>query len=636
MKSMTRLLAILGIISGLVACGGGGGGSQKDLKISTSAIELYAADNGTNPVQSYEISWSRPDVAGFVIGYPPSASQPGWLNIQAFGNTSPVTMQVTANISGLTPGVYSTTIRIISGTINYDPIDTIDIPFTLTVVEQLQLSNASARFQMTEGEVTNTIQATRITSGTNAITPTQVTIPTGATWLQATINSDQVEFSTTTNSTALAAGVYNANVSLIHQYGETLYPVSLRVNTPGVNHIAPYIATENTANDAIIRGHGFASLSNPTVRFESTPALSANVISDSEIHVRYPALAAGRYTVVVEDASTTLASSAELVSVTPPSFAYTSFSRTGNVAEVIYDAERSALYVSDATGNKLERYQFNGTNWLSTTLNYSSGTSLYDDIAMSTDGKKIVKTNFADLTVFDLDSFSVDATVSMFSVSSFPAPRFVDFINDGRVLISSSGDYNLYAYDLSTQSFEILSDDFSYANRFLSASADGSRVFMPSLSISILNNDPVSYFDASSDALVTVSQTTSHLQQISVDTKASRIILTDALNDQATVYDSAYNILGVLPPVDGLDIFFTKVSHAVSPDGARAYVYIGDTGMLHTLDLTTSDGSNGFAEVGMPLSIADGVSTFTRMRITPDGSTLFIVSETNVVVQPVP
>jgi hypothetical protein len=112
--------------------------------------------------------------------------------------------------------------------------------------------------------------------------------------------------------------------------------------------------------------------------------------------------------------------------------------------------------------------------------------------------------------------------------------------------------------------------------------------------------------------------------------------MSDYLSDQAYVYDGNYNQLGLLPQLNGLDLFFTKTSFVISPDGTRAYVYISSTGLLHELDLTTSDGSNGFAEIGVGTSIVNAPTSATKMSISPDGGILFIVANDQVIVQPVP
>jgi len=54
------------------------------------------------------------------------------------------------------------------------------------------------------------------------------------------------------------------------------------------------------------------------------------------------------------------------------------------------------------------------------------------------------------------------------------------------------------------------------------------------------------------------------------------------------------------------------------------------------LDLTTSDGSNGFAEIGVGTSIVNAPTSSMKMSISPDGGILFIVANDQVTVQPVP
>lgn len=175
----------------------------------------------------------------------------------------------------------------------------------------------------------------------------------------------------------------------------------------------------------------------------------------------------------------------------------------------------------------------------------------------------------------------------------------------------------------------------AFLSLFVMASGDGSKIFLPSHDISSIEKAAASY-DASSEQLTIFSTLTSSLTDMSVDGRGSRVILSDYRNDQAYVYDENYNQLGILPPLNGLDLISSRVSHALSPDGSRAYLYISSSGKLHVLDLTTSDGADGFAEIGSGTVISDAPTDWTKMTISPDGGSLFISSNSQLIVFPVP
>ena len=631
----THLPYLLYILITLSACSSdGGGGSTKDLHVNTNSISFTAAQNGNSSLsQNFLITWSRPDVAGVAIGYPPNSTLPSWLDISATGNASPVTMTISVDPGSLGVGRYETTLRIVSGTVNLDIIDIIDIPLTLTIVAEVTALPSNVGIEMNVGEMPAEIETVNLMQSGVVIAPSNVSNTVSADWLSASINNNDIQIATTSSALALAEGAYQTNVTISHDYGNLVVPVTLNVYQKSVNFVSPYIATAGVSGDVIIRGHGFSSLSNPSVLFGSTPALSLEVISDSEIHANYPALTASSHNVIVQDMTITLPSSANLVVTDAPAYSYAAIARTGSVNKAIYDAERQAIYISDATENELERYTFNGTGWDFSALNYTSSDGAA--VAITPDGKKLYKLNFVTITEIDLDTFTI--INEFWPYNAGPSLGWIVFSNDGKALISSSSEYNLFTYDILSGALYTLSTDFSYANRYIMASADGSKVFMPSRNITTIQ-ELATYYDATTGQLITSTTLTSHIFDMSVDKTGNRIILADNLNDQAYVYDQNYNQLGILPPLEGLDLFFTHTSLVISPDGTRAYVYVGTTGLLHVLDLTITDGGNGFVEIGTGISLQDPLPTnsVTKMSISPDGGTLFIVSNGQLIIQPVP
>jgi len=640
LSRLTGAFVVISYVLAVAACGGGGGGS-KDLQVSTSSVDFTAVFNTPAPVaKNYSISWSRTDVAGVVIGYPPTQPEPRWLSISTNGNTNPVTVTFNVNLDSMSVGTYSTTVRVVSGTANLNVIDVVDIPVSLTIVDEIISSPLDVVMEMNVGEASTEIQTLNLSQAGAEITPTGISALPNDNWLHARLSNNAVEFSTTQNASALAQGLYEANVLIAHEFGSVSVPVSLHVNQKAVNFVSPYAGTTNKAGDVIIRGHGFSGLSNPEVLFGDTSALSINLVSDSEIHASYPALAAGAYEVSVKDMTTTLPSNASLQVSDAPAYTYVSIARSGGLQRAIYDAQRQAIYITDEIEHHLERYKYNGSSWDVSAINYpisSDGT----DAAISPDGQSLYTTNYNSISVFDLDSVSLVDRISTVNFNTDPgsiqAPSLnrIAFANDGKALVTSAGKNNLFSYDIVSGGFKSLSTEFGYVNRFVMASGDGSKIFLPSHDISTIEKAAASY-DASSEQLTVSSRLTSNLIEMSVDGSGSRVILSDYRNDQAYVYDENYNELGILPPLNSLDLFSSRVSHALSPDGTRAYLYISTSGKLHVLDLTASDGANGFVEIGSGTVIPDAPADWTKMSISPDGGSLFISSNSQLIVFPVP
>src|SRR2546425_406012 len=136
---------------------------------------------------------------------------------------------------------------------------------------------------------------------------------------------------------------------------------------PSVNFVAPYVVPAGAGGDVIIRGRGFSALSPDTlsVRFNSTLATTAVVVSDTEIHATYPSLAAGSYSISVGSGATSIPSRAalKLVVIDPPAFPLHAIPRpasAGQPANLIYDAERQALLFIDETNHRILRYALSG------------------------------------------------------------------------------------------------------------------------------------------------------------------------------------------------------------------------------------------------------------------------------------
>src|SRR5205085_10899103 len=112
----------------------------------------------------------------------------------------------------------------------------------------------------------------------------------------------------------------------------------------------PYVVPAGAGGNVIIRGRGFSALSpgSLSVQFNSTPAINAVVVNDTEIQATYPPLAAGSYSISVSSSDTSIPSRAalKLVVIDPPASAMTTIQRpatAGRPANLIYDAERQAL-----------------------------------------------------------------------------------------------------------------------------------------------------------------------------------------------------------------------------------------------------------------------------------------------------
>ena len=152
-----RLFVLAIFFATLASCGGGGGGGGSggggggsggtSLRVSTNSLNFEANLLGPIPDdQTFTVSWTGSNVAGFAIGVPPGETVPSWLVVDALGNQSPVTVRIGVNTTGLAAGTYRVTLRVVTGDINANPLDTANVEVTYTVTDDFAVSESTLVF----------------------------------------------------------------------------------------------------------------------------------------------------------------------------------------------------------------------------------------------------------------------------------------------------------------------------------------------------------------------------------------------------------------------------------------------------------------------------------------------------------
>ncbi|HYT15250.1 MAG TPA: hypothetical protein VEL80_02530 [Burkholderiales bacterium] len=424
--------------------------------------------------------------------------------------------------------------------------------------------------------------------------------------------------------------------------------------------VMPHVATTNQSGAAIIRGTGFTGDTVNKVAFGTIDAVSFTVVSDTEIHAIYPALAAGTYALNLANASGAVPFSGELAVVTPKTYAPGTLQYPSAPQQTLalkYDAEREALLVAASyfdgnnfntasrTGNRILRYQF--VNGAFSTLT-TKDVPLLQDIALTPDGRQVIA--ITDTEVIHLDPVTlteIRRTSATLDLSTYLKDIVVT--NDGNALITTgyvgSGDSATYLYPLSQSQLYATNHSCTY-NASPAASADGS--------LGVFIQDPVSppqplcAYEGSSGSFavlpITGAQNTcvnsflGTCRRPSLDASGNRIAVISGTI--VSVYDRAFTLLGRLPG--------SNSAVAVSPDGTRAYAY-DSSDSLHTFDLTAATVNGQFQEIGTGTALAGspgpGISTqlttlsqyaVVRLITSPDGSTLFLAGRDQLVIQPAP
>jgi hypothetical protein len=642
-----RLMLLLAIAT-LAGCGGSGGGGGSSGSASPPPRDGLQLDpTSANP--------------GTAQGW---AAMPGWVNV-AWQDNAYITTWQTGPLFSHT----FTAVDAFKGRITIQPAYATDagiFPGTITVNACFDDNRSTCRHvpgspktiavnYYVGGLSVTPAQLTFSSTGANPQTQTatlavvnmladsytwQVSYSPSATqWLQVRPNSGTPDLSRgpqalifSVNAVGLSAGVYSATVTFSTAAGLSVpMTVTLLVGDASVNFVAPYVVPATTSGNVIIRGRGFSALSadSLSVQFNSTSAVSAVVVSDTEIRATPPQLAAGPYSISVSSGAASIPTRAvlKLVVVDPPAFPFTSITRptaAGRPANLIYDAERRALLFTDPANNRILRYALSDSG--STALDSSSAVG---HIALSPDGTELIRVVPGMPQLLRLDPVTL-ATLS--SVDAFRAPgsssvSTLAFANDGAGIGGGVYGYSatLYRYDMLTQTFSPISSFHTPLERQVFASADGSTLVLPYTDPHAGDNRIYTY-DATTGRLTPRPVTTPGFRALSVSRNGSRIILADMgnMSPQTVVYGAEFNALGTLPN--------DAIPFVLSPNGDFAYAYHQPEGRVRKFSIS----AGGVIEVGSSSAVAPANTEMSEMTISPDGGTLFLVGTTSVVIAPAP
>lgn len=251
-----RSLVILLAISMLSACGGGGDGDNGsagngDITLSPGSVTFTAEQNGSLPSSQFvSVAFNDPNTAGILVGWPNETGfvKPSWMSITSAdltGSSSPLSLRLRVNTTNLSPGTYSTRVRVVTGDTNQRLLDTKDIAVSYIVRPEIVLSAspASLSFNQTEGiSVAQQTIALSVNSGSIPVWSSSITYTTGANWLTLTTPSNNSS-SFTVGIDPQLAGTYQATIKLFY----TIAGVSKQLSIP-VTYTATSIATVSSNN----------------------------------------------------------------------------------------------------------------------------------------------------------------------------------------------------------------------------------------------------------------------------------------------------------------------------------------------------------------------------------------------------
>jgi hypothetical protein len=602
------------------------------------------------PAAGYAIN-----VVGSQAKWTVTADQP-WIKFAPASGMNAGNVTVTTVNSGLGLGTFSGHVTVtdsVSMTSRVFPVTLVNRSANLTVAPtSLSFSVDST----TAAGAASLLQFVIVTDELNGAQPSQAVtwtqLPGTASWLQWTPHSG----SSAPEERATAAivlselqnlkpGQYTTSVTLLATLagGATqtvTIPVTLNYQAAYVSFVAPYVGIANQAGSLFVRGVNFASTAAQlgttlTVTVGSTEISGITPDGDTQLQVSYPALAAGTYPVVVKNAAGIVASNASLVIVNPTAYTYQPISAPSTRHRLVYDAERQVLYATDIGDQEIQSYTLSGGMW-------TAGTPYVlpqlTDIALSTDGRLLIALTQNSVDDIPLTGGAFIAQPRAANPTAF-CGQFLESLavgnDDYAVVISDltscSGFTTSYLYGIGD--YSIVQAPFAngyFYDGIAAASADGSKVFIGSSGVS--PPQAVVIFNSLDHSYTTSTTANYNLGAVSVSGNASRVIL-----QNTDVYSGALTPTGNIPGTAGVSL--------ASRDSSLAYVYRDDAGGGGPrLDIYNLNGAL-LAGATFPLlksvSIADapnsaaGLYYSISMAETPDGKTVFVSGNSNIVVVPV-
>jgi len=625
---------------------------------SPAQLTFNAIRQGTLPAAQNVVLATEQDLSlAYRVSVSYGSSASGWLNPPEDG-TAPGTVSVGVNTSNLAPGTHTATLTFRT------PNQLIAVGVTYVVEAQF--------LTFTPTPATFTISTTSPASSlSQKVAVGSTTVP--LTWTNAVSSQPWVTVAPTTGSSGnpvtlsldpalletLDPGTYSATITLSYtppSRAPTTAPlsVSLNLQIPKVDSVNPYIATSGASLEVILRGSGFSNPGAANVNFGGSAPATGTVISDTELRVTHPALAAGTYRVNAPNQLGNLAiirSTADLVVVNAPVYAATTITYPAIPAgivrvprKIIYDAERRALivhmtYMNSAefpngfpTGREIQRYAFDGSTWSTTPTVVTLG-SVFGSMAATLDGKRLLVTSGTAIQEYDMGTLAVGTSTS---VDLGFSPVFLDQLaiaNDGNALVAFSEGGGLggaLRFSVPRRTFAL--DSLAFLNA--ASSADGSLLVFASGSPII----DVYVYNASTSSL-SARAGFNNVRFPFLDRRGTRILFGGP--GGFTVYDRDFQQLGTT--------FGLINSEVLSPDGLRAYALnrIAPDGntiiptVLRAYDLSQAALGGQFPEIGngtplpsdpVPLQVFDAY----LMTVSPDGGTVFIAGSDGIVVVPAP
>ncbi len=190
------------------------------ITLTPSSVTFSQSLGGTVP-NSQTVQLSTTSAASFT-----AASTATWLTVTPTSGTTPATLTLAVDGSGLVSGTYQASITVTVGS------SVSSVPVTLTVSSTsgtISASPSAVSFSQLLGGATPSSQTVQLTSGS----ATSFTVGTTVSWLSATpsTGTTPATLTLTLNSSGLAAGIYQGSVTVTGGVAPVAIPVTLTITS---------------------------------------------------------------------------------------------------------------------------------------------------------------------------------------------------------------------------------------------------------------------------------------------------------------------------------------------------------------------------------------------------------------------
>lgn len=442
------------------------------------------------------------------------------------------------------------------------------------------------------------------------------------------------------------------------------------IRLPRLGSAEPYLIPSGTPATLHLIGEDLRSEDLPRLRLDGAAlpgTYTVTLVSAQELTLSVPALAAGHHVLSFANAMNLPRSAAEFTVYSPLAAPGAgNLPGSGNRAMLIYEPAFRTLFAADEAEQEVERYQWNGTQWINLGAVAVPGVRR---IARMRDGQNIVVTGRDGYYKLPLDVSSSTLTLiqdtSFLNCSSAGIPGSAVATEAGSLFLTvfqnpCSPYGSVLEYDLLSGTYDNPTQNglagASYANMpswstdaySAGVSGDGRYValgyFWPR---NTAGSTYYHLFDLRTrQPLAPVANGAGSAARVSVDYAGTRVLI-----GNQRVVDRSGAILGLLPFTGFQPLC---AASALSRDGSRVLCYVhgaAGTGYFRMLDVSASVGAtNVFPQAGSDIPVpedmgtpdsryyesnAQGITSF-GLEWSADGHLAFLGGSTRVVVKSIP